>query len=126
MNVKALIAATGALTVLATPAFAATTQRATSLSEHLAKGTVKAKTRDTVSGVLKSGKTPLSKQRVLLEEKAAGAKKFTVIAKGTTSSKGAVAFTVYPAKGKDSYELVYIATKTYKASHSAVAVITAK
>jgi hypothetical protein len=126
MNVKALIATTGAFALLASPALAATTPKATSLSVHAAKGTVQAKARDTISGVLKSGKSPLGKQRVLLEEKAAGAKKFTVIAKATSSSKGAVSFAVYPVKGKDSYELVFSGTKAYKGSHSAVVVVTAK
>jgi hypothetical protein len=131
MNVKGMGISAVALAVLggpllATSAQAATTAKATSLSVHAAKATVKAKTKDTVSGTLKSGKSVLAKQRVLLEEKAAGAKKFTVVGKGTTNTHGVASFSVYPTKGKDSYQLVFAATKAYKGSHSAVVVITAK
>jgi hypothetical protein len=125
MHYKALVAAVGIVAVAGSPAFAATAAKTTTLSEHAAKSVVKAKAKDTITGTLTYSKKALPGQKVVLEQRLAGAKKFTVVATHTTGSKGGVSFTVTPSKGKHQYELVFAGTKTYKASHSSIVTVTA-
>lgn len=127
-SIKVLIATAGIVAIAGTPALAATTTTAaakpTTLSIHASKTSVKAKAKDTISGVLEANKKAAANESVKLESRAFGAKDFKVLATHTTNSKGAVSFTVTPARGKQSYELVFAGTKAYTGSHSSTVVVT--
>jgi hypothetical protein len=127
MKRKALIAAVGIAGLAATPAFAATTAaKSTQLSERVAHTSVKAGTKDGVSGTLRSGGTGLSGQRVMLERRSGGSRMFTTVSTHTTGRNGGVSFTVTVPKGRTAYELVYPGNRTYKASHSNIVTVTAR
>ena len=122
---KTLVASTTLLVMgsTAAPALAATTAKPTALTVKAAKSSVAPKAKDTLVGTLKSGGTVLKGQTVKLEQRAAGAKSFKVVSSKKTDSKGHVSWSVTPGtkKGqKEQYELVFVATKSYKASHSSV------
>jgi len=119
---------TGLLVVgLCAPAFAATTAKPTSLTLKAAKSTVAPKAKDTLTGTLKNGTHLLAGESVKLEERAAGAKRFTLVTTKQTDSKGHVAMTVVPGtrKGqKEQYELVFAGNAAYQGSHSSVITVT--
>ncbi|MFN2540099.1 MAG: hypothetical protein ABR549_18365 [Mycobacteriales bacterium] len=124
MNPLHPVALAGALVVgglAAGPAFAATTAHATTLTLKTQHTTVTPKEKDTLTGTLKSGSKVLANETVKLEDRAYGAKKFTVVASKQTNSKGQTTWTVVPgskAGSKEQYVLVFSGTKTYKASRS--------
>ena len=100
----------------------------TSLSIGVAHTTVKAGAKDSVHGVLRSGKRGLGAQKVWLYERKAGTTKWTAVtskATATTGTVGSVSFTVTPPKGKEQYELVFKATAAYFGSHSGAVTVTA-
>jgi 5-hydroxyisourate hydrolase-like protein (transthyretin family) len=124
----AAVAAIGGLAV--TPAFAASRiATPTSLTIKAAHSTVAPKAKDTLTGLLKSGNTPLAGKTVSLMRRAAGGKTFTLVSNKVTDSKGRVVLTAVPGtkKGHEQYELVYKGGKagaiTYKASHSQIITI---
>jgi hypothetical protein len=114
------------------PALAATVSaKTTTLTIHAAKTTVKEHTRDTFTGMLRAGKSPVSGQKIELKQRAYGATRWSQLATKTTSSKGSVTFTVTPpapsktAKShREQYELVFSGTKAYRASHSGIVTVT--
>jgi 5-hydroxyisourate hydrolase-like protein (transthyretin family) len=103
---------------------------ATTATLTAAHGTVAAKAKDALTGVLKAGVMPLGGQKVSLMKRAAGAKTWTLVSTKTTDTKGTARVTVVPGtkKGHEQYELVYKGGKagatTYEASHSSVITVT--
>src|SRR6476469_7436481 len=70
----------------------ATTKKSTSLSIRAAHSAVLPHTKDTISGVLKSGTSVLAAQKVTLEQRKYGTSKWAAVMSATTNSKGAVSF----------------------------------
>jgi len=128
MSRAAVVLALGVLpaTAFAGVASATTQPQPTKLSIRASETAVRPHTKDTISGVLRSNGTRLAGQRVELEQRQAGTKKWTVEASGTTGAKGRVAFTVTPTHRREQYELVFSGTAAYAASHSAVVTVTVK
>jgi hypothetical protein len=126
------VAAGSVATGLITPALAATnTAKTTTLTIHAAKTKMKEHTRDTFTGTLRAGKADVVGEPVKLEQRAYGAKKWSVDASRTTNKKGAVTFTVTPPaptktqkSHREQYELVFAGSSAYRASHSGVVTVT--
>jgi hypothetical protein len=111
-----------------TPAVAAGPKaKPTSLTMKATKVSVLPSQKDTLTAVLKNGTHVVAGQTVVLEKRAAGAKKWLVAATRKTNAKGAVALVVIPGikKGqKEQYELIFPGNKTYARSHSAIITVT--
>ena len=108
-------------------ALAATAPQPTSLTLKAVKSVVAPRAKDTLTGTLSKGTTPLAGRSVKLEKRAYGTKAFTLVTTKTTNSKGQVVLTVVPGtrKGqKEQYELVFAATATLKVSQSSIITIT--
>ena len=101
-----------------------TVKNGTSLTISAAHGTVKPRTKDRITGMLRSGRTGLTNQHVTLRERKYGTKKWTVLTSGTTGTGGRVTFSITPPNSKEQYELVYAGTTRYFGSHSGVTTIT--
>lgn len=126
-RVVALAAGVATVALGASPALAATSPKPTSLTLKAAKSSVAPKAKDTLTGTLKAGNTPLKNEPVKLERRAAGAKSFTLVTTKNTDSKGQVVLTVTPGtkKGqKEQYELIFAGDKSYKGSHSSIITVT--
>lgn len=81
-------------------------------------------TKETFTGTLVSGATPLASKGVELFTVNSKHKWVREVGHGTTSATGAVSITTTPATGTDSYVLVYGGDWQYAASASAVETVT--
>jgi hypothetical protein len=117
-----------ALATAVGPALAAKpAARPTSLTLKAAKSTVKPNQKDTLTGTLKSGNTPLAGKDIKLMKRDASKRTWTYVSTKTTDAKGHVTLVVTPGthKGKkEQYELVFAGDAKDKASHSSVITLT--
>jgi hypothetical protein len=104
----------------------AVTKKATSLSIRTAHSAVPPRTKDTISGVLKSGTAALPGQKVTLHERKYGTSAWTTYGSALTNAGGAVSFSLLPANLREQYELTYAGNATYAASHSGIVTVTVK
>ena len=112
--------------MLVTAQAEAVTKKSTSLSIRAARSAVLPNTKDTISGVLKSGSTVLPGQTVRLLQRKAGTSTWSTAGSATTSAKGGVSFSLVPANQREQYELSYAGNATYAASHSGIVTVTVK
>jgi hypothetical protein len=120
----AALAATAVFTLAGTASAATPAAKAhTTLSIVESKGTIKSGQKDLVTGVLKSGKTGLAKEVVILD-RVSGKKLIRVSAKLT--GKGGVASFVVSPKATTKYEIVFSDTKKLDAAHSGVVTVVVK
>lgn len=100
----------------------------TTLSIRAAHSNVTPKSKDTISGVLRSSGKPLSGKAVVLEKRKFGTTAWSIIGTHTTNTSGAVAFTVIPASAptRVQYMLLFKGDAKYAASHSAIVTVTVK
>ena len=123
----AAVVVTAAVPVMLVTAQAeAVTKKSTSLSIRAARSAVPPHTKDTISGVLKSGATVLPGQTVRLLQRKYGTSTWSTAGSATTNTKGGVSFSLVPANQREQYELTYAGNATYAASHSGVVTVTVK
>lgn len=110
-------------------ASAVTTVTGSTLTVRAAHSIVAAEAKDSIVASLSSHGQALANQRVLLESRSAGAKHFTVIGNGVTSSNGQVSFTVVPGMTtghKEQYVLRFRGNKAHRGSFSGVVTVTVR
>lgn len=117
------IAATAVLTAAGTASATTPPKAPTSLSVVAAKSTITNGQLDFVSGVLKSGTTPLAHKVVILDRFYNKAW-HPVVAK-LTGPKGAVTFAVRP-HATSAYKLIFKGNAAYRPAHSGIVVIKVK
>ncbi len=118
------IAATAVLTAAGTASATTPPKAPTTLSIVTSRTTITVGQTVVVSGVLKSGSTPLAFKPVVLER--FFNKKWTAVAAKITSKAGAVSFPRKPPVGTVSFKLVYFGNAKYAATRSAVATVVVK
>lgn len=131
---RALAVGVGVLAagLAASPAFAAgahAAKKPTSLTLKAAHAAVAPRHKDALTATLKDGKTRLAGDRLYLEHRAAGTRKWSTptAIKPMTNAHGQVTFPVVPGthKGqKTEYEVLFKGTARFRPSHSSVITIT--
>lgn len=101
-----------------------TVKRSTALTIAAAHASVKPKTRDTITGTLKSGTTALVGFNVSLRERKSGTTTWKVLTTKATTTGGKVSFSVLPPNSSEQYQLRFAGTTRYFASHSGVVTVT--
>jgi hypothetical protein len=97
--------------------------KATTLTIHATKSKVTKNNhfKATVTGRLRSHKTPLADEPITLDQRKNGLKKWTPVptsTPATTDSSGKVTFNFTQTTAKEQYKLVFAGDATYKHSHS--------